>query len=96
MLKMCIEIFHLFNVTLIWYYKIFTFLGATTNMIVPIWINGQYVQVFCDFETGKFTFKPVITEVFNNILSSFTFHFITVCFQNGGSFRKNYKIKDNK
>ena len=39
-------------------------------MIVPIWINGQYVQVFCDFETGKFTFKPVITEVFTNILKT--------------------------
>ena len=56
MLKMCVAIFHLFNVTLIGYYKRFTFLGATTNKIVPIWINGQYVQVFCDFETGKYVF----------------------------------------
>ena len=47
-------------------YRMFTILGRTTNMIVPIWINGQYVQVFCDFETGKYTFashKSVITEV---------------------------------
>ena len=49
------------------------FLGATENRIVPIWINGKYVQVFCDFETGKYTFefhKSVITEVFNNILKT--------------------------
>ena len=50
-----------------------TFLGATANGIVPIWINGKYVQVFCDFETGKYTFafhKSVITEVFYNILKT--------------------------